>query len=146
MCLLNGTCGGVLPAETNFSKVDEIDKDGKYGTKSLTLYQIIQEAVNHWGGESLENIVISDIPAKIQKMVVWNPPIDEKTKTKNPIFFLFSNIWSKKEGKATEGAPYKNKSTNDNLAVEDAFPSATNLTFVLASSLYSSLSFEEIKL
>ena len=70
MCLLNGTCGGVLPAETNFSKVDEIDKDGKYGTKSLTLYQIIQEAVNHWGGESLENIVISDIPAKIQKMVV----------------------------------------------------------------------------
>ena len=70
MCLLNGTCGGVLPAETNFSKVDEIDKDGKYGTKSLTLYQIIQEAVNHWGGESLENIVISYIPTKIQKIVV----------------------------------------------------------------------------
>ena len=117
MCLLNGTCGGVLPAETNFSKVDEIDKDGKYGTKSLTLYQIIQEAVNHWGGESLENIVISDIPAKIQKMVVWNPPIDEKTKTKNPIYFLFSNIWSKKDGVAIESPPpYKNRSTNDNLA------------------------------
>ena len=116
MCLLNGTCGGVLPAETNFSKVDEIDKDGKYGTKSLTLYQIIQEAVNHWGGELLENIVISDIPAKIQKMVVWNPPIDEKTKTKKPIYFLFSNIWSKKDGVNIEEIPYKNMSTNDNLA------------------------------
>ena len=70
MCLLNGTCGGVLPAEINFSKVDELSSDGTYGTKYLTLYQIIQEAVNHWGGEPLEKIIISDIPEKIQKLVV----------------------------------------------------------------------------
>ena len=76
MCLLNGTCGGTLSAEINFSKVDELSSDGTYGTKYLTLYQIIQEAVNHWGGEPLEKIIISDIPEKIQKLVVWNPSIN----------------------------------------------------------------------
>lgn len=97
MCLMNGTCGGTLPAEINFSKVDEITPDGTYNTVELTLYQIIQEAVNHWGGEPLERIVISDIPEKIQRPVVWNPPVMQLANTKKQekptLKLFFSNVW-----------------------------------------------------
>lgn len=112
MCLLNGTCGGSLPAEINFSKVDELSPDGKYGTKSLTLYQIIQEAVNHWGGEPLEKIIISDIPEKIQKLVVWNPSVDLETKEKPTLRLFFSNEW------------YEGRTTLPNWSTPDTDPKA----------------------
>jgi hypothetical protein len=62
MGLLNGTLGGVLPATVDFSTkrlYDERLKDTV--DKEVTMYQIIMEAVNHWGGEQLGKILIGDL-------------------------------------------------------------------------------------
>ncbi len=72
MCLLNGECGGVLPASVTFSEIESIDVDGNIIITHPTLYQIIQEAVNHWGGEQLGKIIISDLDTRIKKVMKWN--------------------------------------------------------------------------
>ena len=128
MCLLNGTCGGTLPAEINFSKVDELSSDGTYGTKYLTLYQIIQEAVNHWGGEPLEKIIISDIPEKIQKLVVWNPSVDLETKEKPTLKLYFSNEWY--EGRQTDLPAWDNPDTDPKAEEYDLKNVNSHLNFV----------------
>ena len=128
MCLLNGTCGGTLPAEINFSKVDELSSDGTYGTKYLTLYQIIQEAVNHWGGEPLEKIIISDIPEKIQKLVVWNPSVDSETKEKPTLKLYFSNEWY--EGRQTDLPTWGNPDTDSKAEEYDLKNVNSHLNFI----------------
>jgi hypothetical protein len=47
MCLLNGECGGVLPATVRFDAWDTIGEDGEWITEKVTIAQIIREAVNH---------------------------------------------------------------------------------------------------
>lgn len=47
MCLLNGTCGGVLPSSIQFDRYDTIDESGMYVTLKPTIVQIIRELVNH---------------------------------------------------------------------------------------------------
>lgn len=71
MCLLNGECGGTLPASVTFSEIESIDADGNPIILHPTLYQIIQEAVNHWGGEQLGKIIISDLDTRIKKVMKW---------------------------------------------------------------------------
>ena len=71
MCLLNGSCGGVIPASTTFHEYDTIDENGKYVTLKPTIYQIIQELVNHFGGEQLSKIIISDLDTRIKKVMKW---------------------------------------------------------------------------
>ena len=71
MCLLNGTCGGIIPASTTFDQYDEIDENGEYQTIQPTVYQIIQELVNHFGGEQLSKIIISDVDTRIRKVMKW---------------------------------------------------------------------------
>lgn len=71
MCLLNGECGGVIPAATEFHRYETIDKDGKYVILQPTIYQIIQEAVNHFGGEQLGKIIISDVDTRVRKVMKW---------------------------------------------------------------------------
>ena len=68
MALLNGQCGGVLPAPINFHEKE--DNDGTI--TPVTIYQIIMELVNHWGGEQLGKIIISDIDEKIRKVIKWS--------------------------------------------------------------------------
>lgn len=73
MCLLNGECGGTLPASITFSEMEtstEFDEEAKI--EQPTIYQIIQELVNHWGGEQLGKILISDIEERIKQVVRWN--------------------------------------------------------------------------
>lgn len=71
MCLLDGTAGGTLPASTTFhEKYVELD-NGDIEIQYPTIFQIIYEAVNHWGGEPLENIVISDIDDEIKMLVKY---------------------------------------------------------------------------
>ena len=73
MCLLNGECGGTLPASITFSEMEtstEFDEEVKI--EQPTIYQIIQELVNHWGGEQLGKILISDIEERIKQVVRWN--------------------------------------------------------------------------
>jgi len=71
MCLLNGECGGTLPASTTFDQYDTVDETGVYVTLYPTIYQIIQEAVNHFGGEQLAKIIISDIDTRVKKVMKW---------------------------------------------------------------------------
>ena len=73
MCLLNGECGGILPASITFNEIEtSSDIDGETKIEQPTIYQIIQELVNHWGGEQLGRILISDIENRIRQVVRWN--------------------------------------------------------------------------
>lgn len=71
MALLNGECGGTLPASVVFNEIEDIDEDGNIQVTEPTIYQIIQELVNHFGGEQLGRIIISDIDSKIKKVMKW---------------------------------------------------------------------------
>lgn len=71
MALLNGECGGVLPASVVFNEIEDIDEDGNIQITEPTIYQIIQELVNHFGGEQLGKIIISDVDSRIKKVMKW---------------------------------------------------------------------------
>lgn len=77
MCMLDGSVGGTFPASITFhEKIIERD-DGTYEILQPTLYEIIIEAVNHWGGEPLENIYISDVDDTVKMLMRYmgNKPI-----------------------------------------------------------------------
>lgn len=71
MCLLNGDCGGVIPAAVNFSKYDTIDENNEIITLDVPIYNIIYELVNHFGGEELNKIIIRDIDSSSKRVVKW---------------------------------------------------------------------------
>jgi hypothetical protein len=71
MCLLNGECGGTLPASVTFHEYETVDENGKYVIVQPTIYQIIQELVNHYGGEQLAKIIISDVDTRVKKVMKW---------------------------------------------------------------------------
>ncbi len=69
MCLLDGTAGGTLPASVTFHEsLVQLD-NGDVEIQYPTIFQIIYEAVNHWGGETIENIIITDIDEEIKMLV-----------------------------------------------------------------------------
>ena len=70
MVFLNGECGGTISASTTFHEYDEIDPEtGNYFVSKPTIVQIIRELVNHFGGEQLSKIIISDVPLRIKKVM-----------------------------------------------------------------------------
>ncbi len=71
MCLLNGECGGVIPASTQFDEYETIDESGHYILERPVILQIIKEAVNHFGGEQLSKIIISDLDTKVKQTMKW---------------------------------------------------------------------------
>lgn len=71
MAFLNGQCGGTLPASVTFSQVEDIDENGETYIRQPTIYQIIQELVNHFGNQQLGKIIISDIDNKIKQVMKW---------------------------------------------------------------------------
>ena len=71
MALLNGECGGTLPATVIFHQIQDTDEEGNTLITNPTIYQIIQELVNHFGGEQLGKIIISDVPNQIKKVMKW---------------------------------------------------------------------------
>ena len=71
MALLNGECGGTLPASIIFHEVEDIDENGDVQIKQVPIYQIIQELVNHFGGQPLNKIIISDIDNTMKKTMRW---------------------------------------------------------------------------
>lgn len=72
MCLLNGDAGGTLPAAVTFHELEETDENGETVIKNPTISQIILEAVNHFGNESLAKIIIEDIPQRIKAVSMWH--------------------------------------------------------------------------
>ena len=71
MCLLNGECGGILPAATVFDNYEVQDENGDMKVVYPTIYQIITELVNHFGGQQLGNIIISDLDTRIKRIMKW---------------------------------------------------------------------------
>lgn len=72
MCLLNGECGGTLPASITFHEIETSDQfDTNIVIKNPTIYQIIQELVHHWGNEQLGKILIGDVETRIKQVVRW---------------------------------------------------------------------------
>lgn len=71
MCGLSGDVSGTLPAAVIFDEMDTQDASGTYVTKKILVYDIIQELVNHYGGEDLNNIVIEDVPRRIKRVMKW---------------------------------------------------------------------------
>ena len=72
MCLLNGEVSGILPASVTFNEREYTDADGNEIIENPTLFQIILELVNHFGGEQLGNIIISDLDTRVKKVMKWN--------------------------------------------------------------------------
>lgn len=70
-CLLNGECGGTIPASTQFDEYEAVDENGNYVIEKPTIEQIIREGVNHFGGEQLGKILISDIDSRIKMVMKW---------------------------------------------------------------------------
>lgn len=77
MCLLNGECGGVIPASTRFDEYETLDENGEWVIEKPRIAQIIRECVNHFGGEQLSKILISDIDDRIKMVMKWlgNTPL-----------------------------------------------------------------------
>lgn len=71
MSLLNGEYGGIIPASTQFDQYETIDDTGAWIIEKPTFEQIIRECVNHFGGEQLPKILISDVPSRIKKVMKW---------------------------------------------------------------------------
>lgn len=69
MALLDGTAGGTLPTAVTFHEIFEDLGDGNYKIDYPTIYQIIQEAVNHYGEIPLHDIVINDLE-KVAKVLI----------------------------------------------------------------------------
>lgn len=69
MCLLDGTVGGTFPASITFHESYIEQENGDIEVVQPTIFKIIYEAVNHWGGEPIENIIISDIDDKVKMLV-----------------------------------------------------------------------------
>lgn len=83
MCLLNGECGGTIPAATVFDNYITVDEDGVQVTLRPTIYQIIQELVNHFGGEQLGKIIISDLETRVKQVMKWT--------NSSPLYFVQKN-------------------------------------------------------
>lgn len=108
MCLLNGECGGVLPASVTFHEREEED-----GTITrVTYYQIIRELVSEFGGEQLGKIIINDVDTRIKKVMKWvgDEPITLKGSGQKRTDWLFIDGYSKgSEITAEDNAPLWSK-------------------------------------
>lgn len=71
MSLLNGDCGGTIPASTRLDTYETVDKDGNWVVEKPCIDQIIREVVNHFGGEQLSKIIISDVDKRIKTVMKW---------------------------------------------------------------------------
>jgi len=83
MCLLNGECGGIISSAVQFDEYETIDERGEYIIKKPTIVQIIRELVNHFGGEALGKIIISDIDTRIKTAMKWLGS--------NPVYAIYNN-------------------------------------------------------
>ena len=83
MCLLNGECGGGLPASVVFHEYDQLDSKGKITSTPQRIYDIIQTLVCNYGGEPISKIFINDVDLEIKQIVRWtsNKTLYLNTKT-----------------------------------------------------------------
>lgn len=71
MCLLNGSLGGVMPAETNFGTIDIETAEGNILVEKIPIHTIVREALLKYGKESLGNIIIEDLNEVGYELLEW---------------------------------------------------------------------------
>ena len=71
IALLNGECGGTLPAPITFSEMDDEDNFGNILTTNPRISSIIRELVHHWGKEAEKNIIIKDLDNSARQVLRW---------------------------------------------------------------------------
>ena len=71
MVFLNGQVGGIIPSQVILHERQEVMPDGSKSTTYVKLYQIIRELVSEYGGEDLNNIVISDLPLTTKQLIKY---------------------------------------------------------------------------
>lgn len=69
MCLLNGECGGGLPASITFDSYEQLNADGSYTTIQQRIYDIIFTVVHRYGNIPMDKIFVSDIDLQIKQSV-----------------------------------------------------------------------------
>ena len=71
--LLNGDMGGVIPAATIFSESELYNATGtSREVEKILIKDVIKYLVVEFGGEKPENVIITDIPDTITKIMKWN--------------------------------------------------------------------------
>lgn len=70
-CMIDGSVSGTLPTTVVFNEIYTEDEQGNVYIEYPTIRQIIQEAVQHYGGEKPHNIIINDLDDKIKKLVKY---------------------------------------------------------------------------
>ena len=71
MCGLNGEVGGTFQSTVILDEMQTQSPTGETIYEKVLIYDLIQELVNHWGGENLNNIVIEDVPLRIKRVMKW---------------------------------------------------------------------------
>lgn len=71
MAMLDGTAGGTLPASVVFHERYKQEENGYITIEHPTIYQIIFESVHHYGNESIDKIIISDVPLEAKMLVKY---------------------------------------------------------------------------
>lgn len=105
MCMLNGDLGGKFGSTIVFDVMDTQLPNGNYVEEKVLLYNIVQELVNHYGNEDLNNMII-DIPLRIKRIMRWTgdvPLYRYNTSTENNSSIIFS-IEEERDGQ--KGIPY----------------------------------------
>ena len=71
IALLNGECGGIIPAPVNFSEMEDQDEFGNTLITNPTIASIIKELMVHFGNEQEKNLVINDLDGPVRQVVRW---------------------------------------------------------------------------
>lgn len=71
MCGLNGEVGGTFQSTVILDEMQTQSPTGETIYEKVLIYDLIQELVNHWSGENLNNIVIEDVPLRIKRVMKW---------------------------------------------------------------------------
>ena len=91
MCLLNGECGGGLPASVVFDSYNQINKDGSVTSIQNRIYDIIQTLVIFYGGEDINKVFINDVPLEIKQIVRWTGSQELFYNTSTDMYTLNAN-------------------------------------------------------
>lgn len=90
MAYLNGECGGILPASIILNEVEDVKEDGTIDITQPTLFQIIQQLVNHFGGEQIGKIIIADLDNQAKQVMKWTGSVPLYGYTDENNTYLFS--------------------------------------------------------
>ena len=89
MCLLDGSISGKFTATTDIDKYIETDTvTGLEIEQKVLIGDLILELVHHLGGESLNNIALSDVTPTVTTAMFLNDSVN------NPHFVQFQHLWT----------------------------------------------------